>query len=100
MSNIAFVSLAPTVSPPKPIAQQTIPSWDDDFDHSDVATTVVEATLAEVNLKLLIFFSTNFFSRIMIIPLLSLLKQHLVFCQWNRIPGLHLSFHNLNNEHQ
>ncbi|UJR14135.1 hypothetical protein I4U23_001129 [Adineta vaga] len=38
----------PIVSKPTPpVQQQSIPTWDDDFDHSDLATTVVEATLAE-----------------------------------------------------
>jgi hypothetical protein len=36
--------------------QPSIPSWDDDFDQSDVATTVVESTLAEVKKS----FSENF----------------------------------------
>ncbi len=33
---------------PTPPVQQTIAAWDDEFEPSDVATTVVEATLAEV----------------------------------------------------
>lgn len=37
--------LAPEPTPP---VQQTISSWEDEFEPSDVATTVVEATLAEV----------------------------------------------------
>lgn len=36
------------VSEPTPPVQQTLASWDDEFEPSDVATTVVESTLAEV----------------------------------------------------
>ncbi len=45
------------MSQPTPPVQQSIPSWDDDFDQSDVATTVVESTLAEVRKS----FMKNFF---------------------------------------
>jgi hypothetical protein len=31
-----------------PSVQQTVPTWNDDFEPNDVATTVVESTLAEV----------------------------------------------------
>jgi hypothetical protein len=53
-SNLYLHSL---VSQPTPPVQQSIPSWDDDFDQSDVATTVVESTLAEVRKS----FMKNFF---------------------------------------
>jgi hypothetical protein len=43
-----FCFLYTIVSQPKPPAQQSIPSWDDDFDQSDFAATVVESTLADV----------------------------------------------------
>ena len=36
------------VPKPTPPVQQPIPSWDDEFEPSDVAKTVVEATLADV----------------------------------------------------
>ncbi|CAF4504864.1 unnamed protein product [Rotaria sp. Silwood1] len=41
------VATEPIVSQSTPPVQQFLPSWDDDYDQSDVATTVVEATLAE-----------------------------------------------------
>ncbi|CAF3691301.1 unnamed protein product [Rotaria sordida] len=44
--NVPTVS-EPIISQPTPPVQQYLPSWDDDFDQSDVATTVVESTLAE-----------------------------------------------------
>ena len=46
-----FVSflLRTKVSQATPLVQETLPSWDDDDDEqSDVATTVVESTLADV----------------------------------------------------
>lgn len=43
--SIPHAVLVPKATPP---VQQSISSWDDDFGPSDVATTVVEATLAEV----------------------------------------------------
>ncbi len=36
------------VPEPTPPVHQTLASWDDEFEPSDVATTVVEATLADV----------------------------------------------------
>ncbi|CAF1917971.1 unnamed protein product [Rotaria magnacalcarata] len=43
----APVAPEPIISQPTPPVQHFLPSWDDDYDHSDVAKTVVEATLAE-----------------------------------------------------
>ncbi|CAF4255406.1 unnamed protein product [Rotaria socialis] len=43
----ASVAPEPIISQPTPPVQHFLPSWDDDYDHSDVAKTVVEATLAE-----------------------------------------------------
>ena len=50
-TRLAHRSILRSVLVPKatPSVQQSISSWDDDFEPSDVATTVVESTLAEVN---------------------------------------------------
>lgn len=87
------------VSQPKPVVQQTIPSWDDDFDHSDVATTVVESTLAEVRKvygKDFLYIDIIIF-RIMIILHQDLLINPIVLILWNLVHLMYLSFHN--NEH-
>ncbi|CAF3653802.1 unnamed protein product [Adineta steineri] len=46
-TNNAPVVAESAVSQPTPPVQQSHSTWDDDFDHSDVATAVVESTLAE-----------------------------------------------------
>ncbi|CAF3678308.1 unnamed protein product [Adineta steineri] len=46
-TNNAPIVAESVVSQPTPPVQQSLSTWDDDFDHSDVATAVVESTLAE-----------------------------------------------------